>query len=124
NDSLVLIDAVNTFRREEGMSAKDAVVAAGQRRMRPILLTSLTTFFGLIPLIFETSPQARFLIPMALSLAYGVAFTTFIALLLVPPLYMIQEDLQALFRWVKGGKSGGEPATEANLGGESAATTG
>ncbi|MBK9645582.1 MAG: efflux RND transporter permease subunit [Deltaproteobacteria bacterium] len=120
NDSLVLIDAVNTFRREEGMSAKDAVIAAGQRRMRPILLTSLTTFFGLIPLIFETSPQARFLIPMALSLAYGVAFTTFIALLLVPPLYMIQEDLQALVRWVKGGKG----AAEANPAVESPATAG
>ena len=120
NDSLVLIDAVNTFRREEGMSALDAVIAAGQRRMRPILLTSLTTFFGLIPLIFETSPQARFLIPMALSLAYGVAFTTFIALLLVPPLYMIQEDLQALIRWVKGGKG----AAEANPAVESPATAG
>lgn len=120
NDSLVLIDAVNGFRRDEGMSAVDAVVAAGQRRMRPILLTSLTTFFGLIPLIFETSTQARFLIPMGLSLAYGVAFTTFIALLLVPPLYMIQEDLQALIRWVRGVKR----APEGTGGGEAPASVG
>jgi multidrug efflux pump subunit AcrB len=65
--------------------------------MRPILLTSLTTFFGLIPMIAETSVQARFLIPMAISLGFGVLFVTFVVLLLVPALYMIVEDVRSLF---------------------------
>jgi multidrug efflux pump subunit AcrB len=64
--------------------------------MRPILLTSLTTFFGLWPIILETSVQARFLIPMAISLAYGVAIATFGALLVVPALYIIVEDLKGI----------------------------
>ncbi len=94
NDSLVLVDAVNRYRRE-GMSAYDAVIRGGMRRFRPILLTSLTTFFGLMPMIFETSRQARFLIPMAISLGFGVLFVTFIVLLLVPALYLIVEDARA-----------------------------
>lgn len=65
---------------------------AGARRFRPILLTSLTTFFGLAPMIFETSMQARFLIPMAISLGFGVLFATFIILLLVPAVYLIVDD--------------------------------
>ncbi|MEM6533723.1 MAG: efflux RND transporter permease subunit [Myxococcota bacterium] len=71
NDSLVLVAAVNDYRKN-GMSTFDAIIAGGQRRLRPILLTSLTTFFGLAPMIAETSIQARFLIPMALSLGFGV----------------------------------------------------
>jgi Cu/Ag efflux pump CusA len=63
------------------------------RRFRPILLTSLTTFFGLTPMIFETSVQAQFLIPMAISLGFGILFATGITLLLIPSLYMILEDL-------------------------------
>ena len=81
NDSLVLIDAANRYR-EQGASTFDAIHAASRRRFRPILLTSLTTFGGLLPMIFETSLQARFLIPMAISLGYGVLFATFIILLL------------------------------------------
>jgi multidrug efflux pump subunit AcrB len=92
NDSIVLMDAINGYRRD-GLTVAEAVVLAGQRRLRPILLTSLTTFFGLMPMIFEKSVQARFLIPMALSLGYGVLFGTFIALVIVPSLYLILEDV-------------------------------
>lgn len=99
NDSIVLVDAINGFRAQ-GLGPLEAAVTAGKRRVRPILLTSLTTFFGLIPMIFETSVQARFLVPMAVALAYGVAFTTITALLAVPCLYLIVEDLVALGRWV------------------------
>jgi multidrug efflux pump subunit AcrB len=88
NDSLVLIEYANRLRAE-GMSAYDAVHAAGVRRFRPIMLTTLTTFGGLAPMIFETSRQARFMIPMALSLGYGILFATGISLLLVPCLYVI-----------------------------------
>ncbi len=98
NDSLVLVDAVNTYRRE-GMATMEAVVAGGRRRFRPILLTTLTTFFGLVPMILETSVQARFLIPMALSLGFGILFVTFIALILVPTLYIIIEDVKGLVVW-------------------------
>ncbi len=92
NDSLVLIHANNEFRLE-GNTALEAMVQAGARRFRPILLTSLTTFAGLAPMIFETSVQARFLIPMAISLGYGVLFATLITLLLVPSLALIIDDL-------------------------------
>lgn len=94
NDSLVLIDAANKYRAE-GKSLFDAIHAAGVRRFRPILLTSLTTFLGLAPMITETSAQAQFLIPMALSLGFGVLFATFIILLLVPAYYLILGDMQA-----------------------------
>ncbi len=96
NDSLVLIDATNRERRA-GKRPMAAVLDAGASRMRPILLTSLTTFFGLVPMISETSVQARFLIPMAISLGFGVLFVTFVVLLLVPALYMVIEDLRSLF---------------------------
>jgi multidrug efflux pump subunit AcrB len=96
NDSLVLVDAANGFRAE-GMRPRQAIFAAGQRRFRPILLTSLTTFFGLAPMIFETSVQARFLIPMAISLGFGVLFSTFIILVIVPASYLAVEDLKWLF---------------------------
>lgn len=92
NDSLVLIVAVNEFRAL-GMSAHDAVVRAGTRRFRPILLTSLTTFMGLMPMIFEPSVQARFLVPMAISLGFGVLFSTVLILLVVPAVYLILEDV-------------------------------
>jgi multidrug efflux pump subunit AcrB len=71
-------------------------MSAGQRRFRPILLTSLTTFFGLSPMILETSVQARFLIPMAISLGFGILFATGITLLLIPSLYMVLEDFHGL----------------------------
>jgi len=93
NDSLVLIDYANR-RRLEGETPHGAVVSAGVRRFRPIILTTLTTFGGLAPMIFETSRQARFLIPMALSLGFGILFATFITLLLVPCLYLMIEDVK------------------------------
>ncbi len=91
NGSLVLIDFTNR-RRRQGASAMEAIHAAGIQRFRPILLTTLTTFGGLAPMIFETSRQARFLIPMALSLGYGMLFATFILLFMVPAAYLIMED--------------------------------
>ncbi len=96
NDSLVLIDAANKALLT-GKTPTEAIVWAGVRRLRPILLTSLTTFFGLMPMITETSLQARFLIPMALSLGFGVLFATLIILLLVPAIYMIIEDIKGYF---------------------------
>ncbi len=95
NDSLVLTDFVNQ-QRAEGYKIVDAVINAGKARFRAILLTSLTTFFGLVPIMFETSLQARFVIPMAISLAFAVAFATLITLLLVPCLYMVLDDLRSL----------------------------
>ncbi|CCO23841.1 efflux RND transporter permease subunit [Maridesulfovibrio hydrothermalis] len=101
NDSLVFIDYVNIQRRK-GHCAYDAVLEAGTARFRPILLTTLTTFGGLAPMILETSRQARFLIPMAISLGFGILFATAITLLLVPSFYLIFEDirlgLRKLFR--------------------------
>ncbi|MEN8148378.1 MAG: efflux RND transporter permease subunit [Planctomycetota bacterium] len=102
NDALVMIDYGNR-RRIDGLPAFDAIFAAGIRRFRPILLTTLTTFGGLAPMVFETSRQARFLIPMALSLAYGLVFATVITLILVPCLYMVLEDALGLFRRLFGG---------------------
>ena len=96
NDSLVLVDTTNQFRAE-GESARDSVIMGGKRRLRPILLTSLTTFFGLVPMIAETSVQAKFLIPMAISLGFGVLFATFVILVLVPCIYMMIEDIKVLF---------------------------
>jgi len=96
NDSLVLIDFANR-RVRKGSTSYAAIVNAGIGRFRPIILTTLTTFFGLMPMIFETSRQARFLIPMAISLGFGIVFSTFIILVLVPALYIIIEDLKKLF---------------------------
>jgi multidrug efflux pump subunit AcrB len=96
NGALVLIDFANR-KREGGMNVHEAIHDAGIHRFRPILLTTLTTFGGLTPMIFETSRQARFLIPMAISLGFGILFAAFITLLLVPALYLIIEDLRQLF---------------------------
>ncbi len=94
NDALVLVVTTNNRREETGCSPFDALLYSGPQRFRPIILTSLTTFFGLAPMIFETSVQARFLIPMAISLGFGVLFATFITLLIVPSLYLILEDFK------------------------------
>ncbi len=94
NDSLLLIDRINNNRRERSSDLLQAVTDAGERRFRPILLTSLTTFFGLFPMILETSVQAQFLIPMAISLGFGILFATGITLLLIPTLYMLLEDMR------------------------------
>lgn len=96
NDALVLIDLANRKVRD-GESHYAAVVNSGIQRFRPILLTTLTTFFGLMPMIFETSRQARFLIPMAISLGFGILFSTLIILILVPALYIIVEDFKLFF---------------------------
>ncbi|MEQ9003855.1 MAG: efflux RND transporter permease subunit [Pseudomonadales bacterium] len=95
NSSLVLVDYINRQRRE-GVSIHEATMNAGVIRFRPIMLTSVTTFVGLVPLMATASPATAFVIPMAVSLAYGVLFATFITLFLVPALYAIAEDL---FGW-------------------------
>jgi multidrug efflux pump subunit AcrB len=97
NDSLVLIDRTNRLRTEENYNAYDAVIKAAKLRFRAIILTSLTTFAGLTPIMLEKSIQARFITPMAISLGFGVLFATFITLLLIPCLYMLLEDVFILF---------------------------
>lgn len=103
NDSLVLVDFINR-RVRDGMPILEAVRDAGARRFRPIMLTTLTTFCGLAPILFETSLQAQFLIPMAVSLSFGIVFATTITLLLVPSLYLILEDIKRIcgisWRWM------------------------
>jgi multidrug efflux pump subunit AcrB len=96
NDSLILVDLVNRMRAE-GATIDRAIRESGERRFRPIMLTTATTFLGLSPMIFETSMQAKFLIPMAVSLGYGIVFATAITLILVPALYRILEDAKAIF---------------------------
>jgi len=93
NDSLVLVDFINQ-ERKQGRPLRDAIIESGAARFRPIILTSLTTFAGLLPLLFETSLQAQFLIPMATSLSFGVLFATFMTLLLVPAFYNILQDIR------------------------------
>lgn len=108
NDSLVMVVTANRLRHTQQLSATAAVTQAGIRRFRPILLTSLTTFFGLTPMIFETSVQARFLIPMAVSIGFGILFATVIILVLLPASYLILEDVAhfpAKLRVVLGGPS-------------------
>ena len=98
NDSLILVDYVNKAVAE-GAAHYTAVVEAGVRRFRAILLTSLTTFFGLAPILLERSTQAQQIVPMAISLAFGIVFATVITLLLVPCLYIILQDMN---RWWSG----------------------
>jgi multidrug efflux pump subunit AcrB len=95
NDSLVLVDYVNR-NRKSGTGILEAARNAGVRRFRPILLTSLTTFVGLMPMLLEDDMQAKFLIPMAVSLGFGILFATAITLILVPSLYVILEDFRNL----------------------------
>ncbi len=97
NDSLIMVDFINRAKAQ-GIRIKDAVMQAGQQRFRAILLTSLTTFFGVFPLYFETSLQAQFIIPMAISLGFGILFATVITLFLIPSLYLIKEDILSLIR--------------------------
>ena len=103
NDSLVLVDYANN-EVIRGVGIRDAIENAGVRRFRPVLLTTLTTFLGLAPMIFETSRQARFLIPMAISLGFGILFSTFITLFLVPALYVTIEDMHSAWNKLYGGK--------------------
>lgn len=103
NDSLVLVDFINR-RKLAGGNLHTAVTEAGAARFRPIMLTSLTTFAGLLPLMFENNVQAQFLIPMAVSLGFGILLATFITLLLIPINYMILEDLLGWFSKHTGSK--------------------
>ena len=130
NDSLVMVDFINRARsvhadlgrtiRQAGGRPADrhqfesaglqlAIREAGSNRFRPILLTSLTTFFGLVPLMLERSMQAAFLVPMAVSLAFGVIFATFITLILVPVSYLILDDVQRTLRRLFGSEEPAEP---------------
>lgn len=93
NDSLVMVDFINT-KRLEGKPVREAIMTAGARRFRPIILTSITTFAGLMPIIFEKSIEAQFLIPMAVSLGFGILFATVITLFLIPCAYSIGEDIK------------------------------
>lgn len=96
NDNVVLIDRVNQLRRA-GYSARRAIVEGAIQRFRPIVLTSITTFLGLSPILFEGSVQAQFLKPMVTSLSFGVMFATFVTLIFVPILYMTGENLSYRF---------------------------
>jgi multidrug efflux pump subunit AcrB len=100
NSSLVLVHSVN-FRRSNGDSIAEVVLNASVSRCRPIILTSLTTFVGLSPLMLNKSVQAQFLVPMAVSLSFGVLFATVVTLLVVPSGYLILNDLGKLFRKIK-----------------------
>ena len=105
NDSLVMVDYINR-RRREGMTLREAALEAGGRRFRPILLTSVTTFAGLLPLLMDSSLQAQFLIPMAVSLGFGVLFATVITLYLIPCVLLLADDVgrawKRLFRAIYG----------------------
>lgn len=111
NDSLVLVDFINR-RIRAGMSEFDASVDGATLRLRPILLTTLTTSAGLTPMMFETSFQAKFLIPMAVTLTFGLIFATVLTLLIVPVLNMIFFDVRNGIRWAFGKEW--EPASQSN----------
>lgn len=99
NDNLVLLDYVHRLR-DKGMDGAEALITAGTKRFRPILLTSLTTFIGLMPLLLERSLQAQWLIPIGISLAFGVLFALFVTLFFVPALYGIGADIRRWFGYV------------------------
>jgi multidrug efflux pump subunit AcrB len=101
NDSIIMVDFVNEARAR-GVALYDAVMDAGSQRFRAIMLTSLTTFLGLAPIVLERSLQAQIVIPMAVSLAFGILFATVITLFLIPVLYLILEDFK--LKHLKGAK--------------------
>ena len=103
NDALILVDFIKK-ERAAGRPLVEAVTMAGRRRLRPIILTSLTTILGLAPLMTEQSFQARFLIPMAISISFGLVFATVLTLVVVPALYLIVEDCRQLVVWLWTGK--------------------
>ncbi len=114
NDSLLMVDLANRLRKS-GMTPREAILHAGVRRFRPILLTTLTTFGGLAPMIFETSRQARFMIPMAISLGYGILFATAITLFLVPCLYLMLEEAREMPRRVWRALRPGAPGRDVSV---------
>jgi multidrug efflux pump subunit AcrB len=109
NDSIILV-VFYKHLREAGLPAEEAVIEAACRRLRAVLLTSLTTIAGLFPLLFETSLQAQFLIPMATSIAFGLAFSTLLVLLLVPSLLLLHE--RAVGRFARSPAREPESATQ------------
>ena len=113
NDSLVLLAYYNQLR-DEGRPRSEALLEAGAQRFRPILLTSLTTFFGLLPMILEKSVQAQFLIPMAVSLGFGILFATFIILIGVPVAMKMLEGVQGFFAQLGEGETS-ESATDVGV---------
>ncbi len=112
NDSIVLIDFINTRTREQGVPSDEAVIDAGRRRFRPVLLTSVTTVAGLTPILLETSLQAQFLIPMATSLCFGIMMSTLLVLVLVPTFYTL---LDRMARLLTDSSEQDEPPVEAEL---------
>lgn len=109
NDALVLIDFANR-ERDRGREVAQAILNAATTRFRAVILTTLTTFGGLAPMIFETSRQARFLIPMAISLGFGILFATLITLILIPSLFLMIEDLRKARQWIVGLLTRPEPS--------------
>ena len=113
NDSLIMVDFINKARME-GVSIRDAVLQSGTARFRAIVLTSFTTAAGLMPILFETSSQAQFVIPTAVSISFGIVFATVITLFLIPSLYMLQEDGFAAIRRFRGKPAAAVPATDSS----------
>jgi multidrug efflux pump subunit AcrB len=99
NNSLILIEFYN-HRRRDGLPLREALIAAGRDRLRPIVLTSITTFFGLMPLVFETSFQAKFLIPMAIAISYGLVSSTVLTLAVLPCFIVILNDLANVLHYL------------------------
>jgi multidrug efflux pump subunit AcrB len=111
NDSIVFIDQINR-NLKRGLSVHEAVHKAGVSRLRPILLTTFTTVLGLAPLILETSKQAQFLIPMAVSVAYGLLIGTFLILIVLPSSYLVMNKFRRIFRWLISGNYPDELSVE------------
>ena len=111
NDGLVLISKFNSFLKE-GLEFDEALYQAGRSRFRAIFLTTITTVAGLTPLIFETSRQAQFLIPMAISIAYGIMIATFLTLLTLPILLSLSNDVKVGASWLWHGKRPSREAVE------------
>ena len=108
NDSLIMVDFINKARLK-GVPIKDAVIQSGTQRFRAIILTSLTTAFGLLPIMLETSLQAQYVIPMAISMSFGIIFATVITLFLIPSLYMLMGDSRVVLRNAKNLLLGRDP---------------
>ena len=108
NDSLIMVDFINKARLK-GLAIKDAVIQSGTQRFRAIILTSLTTAFGLLPIMLETSLQAQYVIPMAISMSFGIIFATVITLFLIPSLYLLMGDFRFILRNAKNLLLGRDP---------------
>ncbi|MGB5543422.1 MAG: efflux RND transporter permease subunit [Gammaproteobacteria bacterium] len=111
NDSLIMLDFINTAR-SQGVPVRQAVIESGTQRFRAIILTSLTTAAGLMPIMLEKSVQAQFVIPMAISLSFGIVFATVITLFLIPALYLMQIDFGIRFRAMRDLLLGREPQSD------------